>query len=181
MWLQKSLGRPVRRAAWACNDIRSAYCKSIRPDISPNTCARSRPSGSRCAFSTSPHLRLQEDAAYQAEIADIERWWQTPRFEGIRRCYGATDVASKRGTLQQTYPSSVMARKLFELLRERGAKGEPVHTSRCTSRHLLLGCFHLGSQPLFSLPYRTLWHRIICSNGRIEIFTCRLSSEGRNV
>ena len=36
---------------------------------------------------------------------------------------------SKRGTLQQSYPSSLMARKLFNLLEERAAKGEPVHTS----------------------------------------------------
>ncbi|KAJ6151565.1 hypothetical protein N7470_007162 [Penicillium chermesinum] len=50
------------------------------------------------------------------------------RYEGIKRPYSAADVVSKRGSLQQTYPSSLMARKLFNLLNERAAAGEPVHT-----------------------------------------------------
>jgi hypothetical protein len=29
-----------------------------------------------------------------------------------------------------------MARKLFNLLKERGAKGEPVHTSLCSDQYL---------------------------------------------
>ncbi|KAI7534907.1 Methylisocitrate lyase, partial [Hortaea werneckii] len=40
----------------------------------------------------------------------------------------AEDVVSKRGTLQQVYPSSLMARKLFNLLEQRMAEGKPVHT-----------------------------------------------------
>lgn len=56
-------------------------------------------------------------------------WWASPRYKGIKRPYSAEDVVSKRGALQQSYPSSLMARKLFNLLEERAAKGEPVHTS----------------------------------------------------
>lgn len=56
-------------------------------------------------------------------------WWASPRYKGIKRPYSAEDVVSKRGALQQTYPSSLMARKLFNLLEEKAAKGEPVHTS----------------------------------------------------
>ena len=58
-----------------------------------------------------------------------EDWWASPRYKGIKRPYSAEDVVSKRGALQQSYPSSLMARKLFNLLEERAAKGEPVHTS----------------------------------------------------
>lgn len=70
-----------------------------------------------------------EDALYEAQIKEVEAWWASPRFQGIRRPYSAADVVSKRGTQQQTYPSSIMARKLFDLVREREAEGKPLHTS----------------------------------------------------
>ncbi|RYP36510.1 hypothetical protein DL767_003333 [Monosporascus sp. MG133] len=69
-----------------------------------------------------------EDALYEQQIKDVEAWWATPRYEGIKRPYTAADVVSKRGSQMQNYPSSVMARKLFNLIKERQAKGEPIHT-----------------------------------------------------
>ncbi|KAK7750347.1 mitochondrial 2-methylisocitrate lyase [Diatrype stigma] len=69
-----------------------------------------------------------EDALYEQQIKDVEAWWATPRYEGIKRPYSAADVVSKRGSQLQNYPSSVMARKLFNLIKEREAKGEPIHT-----------------------------------------------------
>ncbi|RDL37282.1 Isocitrate lyase [Venustampulla echinocandica] len=69
-----------------------------------------------------------EDALYEQQVKDVERWWASPRYEGIKRPYSAADVASKRGSQMQSYPSSVMARKLFNLIKEREAKGEPIHT-----------------------------------------------------
>jgi isocitrate lyase len=71
-----------------------------------------------------------EDALYNAQVSEIEAWWSTPRFSGIKRPYTAADIASKRGTQHISYPSSFMATKLFNLIREREAKGEPVHTSK---------------------------------------------------
>lgn len=73
-----------------------------------------------------------EDALYEAQVKEIEEWWASPRFAGIRRPYSAADVATKRGTQHFKYPSSVMATKLFNLIREREAKGEPIHTSKST-------------------------------------------------
>lgn len=70
-----------------------------------------------------------EDALYEQQLKDVEAWWASPRYEGIKRPYSAADVVSKRGSQMQTYPSSVMARKLFNLLKEREAAGEPIHTS----------------------------------------------------
>lgn len=70
-----------------------------------------------------------EDALFDAQVAEIEAWWKTPRYDGIKRPYSAVDVATKRGTQQVVYPSSVMAKKLFDLVKERGSKGEPIHTS----------------------------------------------------
>ncbi|RBR25353.1 uncharacterized protein FIESC28_01790 [Fusarium coffeatum] len=69
-----------------------------------------------------------EDKLYEATVKEIEAWWASPRYKGIKRPYSAEDVATKRGTQKVQYPSSVMAQKLFNLIREREAKGEPIHT-----------------------------------------------------
>lgn len=69
-----------------------------------------------------------EDALFQQQVEDVKQWWSSSRYKGIKRPYTPEDVVSKRGTLQQTYPSSLMARKLFDLLAERAAEGKPVHT-----------------------------------------------------
>ncbi|KAL1633040.1 mitochondrial 2-methylisocitrate lyase [Neofusicoccum ribis] len=69
-----------------------------------------------------------EDALFDAQVQQVKEWWASPRYKDIKRPYSAEDVVSKRGALQQTYPSSLMARKLFNLLEERAAEGKPVHT-----------------------------------------------------
>ncbi|KAL9624716.1 MAG: hypothetical protein Q9160_001070 [Pyrenula sp. 1 TL-2023] len=69
-----------------------------------------------------------EDGLFEQQVRDVERWWNTSRYAGIKRLYSPEDVVSKRGSLQQTYPSSLMARKLFSLLEGRALGGQPVHT-----------------------------------------------------
>lgn len=73
-----------------------------------------------------------EDKLYAQQVKDVEEWWASPRYEGIKRSYTAQDVVSKRGSLIQSYPSSIMARKLFNLVKEREAAGQPIHTSEIT-------------------------------------------------
>jgi len=77
-----------------------------------------------------------EDALYEQQLKEVEAWWASPRYEGIKRPYSPADVVSKRGSQLQSYPSSVMARKLFNLIKEREAKGEPIHTSKPSMRAL---------------------------------------------
>lgn len=72
-----------------------------------------------------------EDALFQEQVKQVQQWWASERYKGIKRPYTAEDVVSKRGALQQNYPSSLMARKLFNLFKEKAAQGEPVHTSTC--------------------------------------------------
>ncbi|EFQ32534.1 isocitrate lyase family protein [Colletotrichum graminicola] len=71
---------------------------------------------------------VAEDELYEAQIKEVEAWWQSSRYYGIKRPYNAADVVSKRGSQHYSYPSSVMARKLFNLVKERGAEGKPIHT-----------------------------------------------------
>jgi isocitrate lyase len=98
------------------------------------------PSDSYQLLSTADKAGAAEDALYEQQIKDVEEWWASPRYEGIKRPYSAADVVSKRGSLQQTYPSSLMARKLFNLLNERAAENKPVHTSMLAS---IESCFSL--------------------------------------
>jgi isocitrate lyase len=71
----------------------------------------------------------EEDAQFASEVADVEEWWKSPRWKGIKRPYSAADIVSKRGSLKQEYASSQMAKKLFGLFTERAKEGKPVHTS----------------------------------------------------
>ncbi|KAM7188389.1 Isocitrate lyase [Naviculisporaceae sp. PSN 640] len=62
------------------------------------------------------------------ETASVEAWFASPRFKGIKRDWTAADVVSKRGSLPQSYPSSLMARKLFNLVQSHLSTGTPIHT-----------------------------------------------------
>lgn len=96
-----------------------------------------------------------EDDIFNEQVKQVKDWWASPRYEGIKRPYSAETVVSKRGTLQQVYPSSLMARKLFNLLEKRAKEGKPVHTSRSAgwvrTRYI---CLHARSQWVPSIPSR---------------------------
>lgn len=120
-------GSPSRFAA---RSFTCAYPRmsSLLPPVQPPV-STALPSDSYQLLSTADKAGAAEDALYEQQVREVEAWWKSPRFEGIKRPYAAEDVVSKRGSLQQTYPSSLMARKLFHLLNERAAQAQPVHTS----------------------------------------------------
>ncbi|KER00302.1 hypothetical protein AUEXF2481DRAFT_60872 [Aureobasidium subglaciale EXF-2481] len=101
----------------------SASLKSVNPPL-----PSADPTSAFQLLSTEDKVGDSEDAIFNDQVKQVQDWWASPRYKGIKRPYSAEDVVGKRGTLQQVYPSSLMARKLFNLLEERSAKGEPVHT-----------------------------------------------------
>lgn len=105
----------------------STMSKMSLPPVEPPLSA-ALPSDSFQLLPESAKAGAAEDALYEQQIKDVEAWWASPRYAGIRRPYTAADVVSKRGSQTQTYPSSVMARKLFDLVQQRAAAGEPIHT-----------------------------------------------------
>src|SRR5271163_585480 len=107
----------------------AAALSPVQPPVSA-----ALPSDSFQLLATVQKAGEAEDTLFDQQVSDVKDWWNSPRYKGIKRPYSAEDVVSKRGTLQQTYPSSIMARKLFNLLNERAASGEPVHTSESTLR-----------------------------------------------
>ncbi|KIV77764.1 isocitrate lyase [Exophiala sideris] len=120
--------RPVLRAV-ATRPVVATMTRHLSslPPVEPPVSA-SLPSDSFQLLSTEEKAGDAEDVLFKQQVEDVKKWWASPRYKGIKRPYTPEDVVSKRGTLQQTYPSSVMARKLFNLLNERAAEGKPVHT-----------------------------------------------------
>lgn len=121
--------RPCHKAALPLRfqmSIRSASTRlpEVRPPLSS-----ALPADAYQLLPTSEKAGSAEDSIFEQQVEEVHEWWKSPRYEGIKRPYSAADIVSKRGALQQTYPSSLMARKLFNLLKERAAAGEPVHTS----------------------------------------------------
>lgn len=109
---------------------------ALKPLVNPISSAL--PSDSFQLLPESQKAGAAEDALYEQQLKDVETWWASPRYEGIKRPYSAADVVSKRGSQLQTYPSSVMARKLFNLIKEREAKGTPIHTSMKDNQNKLM-------------------------------------------
>ncbi|KAI1645819.1 isocitrate lyase [Daldinia loculata] len=115
----------VRIASTRC--LSSTVARMSLPPVNPPV-STVLPSDSFQLLPEAKKSGAAEDALYEQQIKDVEAWWASPRYEGIKRPYTPADVVSKRGSQLQNYPSSVMARKLFNLIKEREAKGEPIHT-----------------------------------------------------
>ncbi|KAK9419020.1 hypothetical protein SUNI508_07541 [Seiridium unicorne] len=133
--LRRVVGRGTRRAALPLRTTRPVF--SIARPLSTSTFRMSPvnppvstalPSDSFQLLAETDKAGAAEDALYEQQIRDVEAWWASPRYEGIKRPYSAADVVSKRGSQLQSFPSSLMARKLFNLVKERAAKGQPIHT-----------------------------------------------------
>jgi isocitrate lyase len=65
-------------------------------------------------------------SAFDEQVAEIQKWFDSPRFEGIARLHSARDVAEQRGTIPNDYPVARMAAEAFharlqELSAERSA------------------------------------------------------------
>lgn len=103
------------------------------PTVSPPV-SSTLPSDSFQLLPTESKAGAAEDALFDTQVQQVQEWWKSPRYAGIKRPYTAEDVVARRGALQQTYPSSLMARKLFNLFEERAKEGKPVHTSEYLHR-----------------------------------------------
>lgn len=104
---------------------------TMRIGVSSASVIQSAKQPFRCMSTISkfPYPSLEDETNYlNSQTKQIESWWATPRFKGIKRSYSAEKVALLRGTLPVEYPSSAQAEKLFNLLSQRFNEGLPVHT-----------------------------------------------------
>ncbi|CAG8595326.1 3502_t:CDS:2 [Paraglomus occultum] len=77
---------------------------------------------------SSSDVVAREQAAFDAEVADVKRWWKTDRFRLVKRPYSAEQVVSKRGSLKQSYASDTQAKKLWALLKQHQKNKTASHT-----------------------------------------------------
>ena len=75
-----------------------------------------------------PSMILEEEGKFQAEVAEVQAWWNTERFRHTSRPYSARDVVSLRGNLQQSYGSNELAKKLWRTLKAHQANGTSSRT-----------------------------------------------------
>lgn len=79
-------------------------------------------------FKTGNLQIMEEEGRFQAEVAEVEGWWNTERFKLTRRPYTAKDVVALRGSLRQSYGSNELARKLWRTLKTHQANGTASRT-----------------------------------------------------
>jgi len=71
----------------------------------------------------------EEEKQFHERVKDLEAWWNTSRFEGIKRPYSAASVVSKQGSYKPVpLQSAPAADKLFRLLKDAEKEKRPLHT-----------------------------------------------------
>ncbi|KAK9225958.1 hypothetical protein WN943_011004 [Citrus x changshan-huyou] len=75
-----------------------------------------------------PSMILAEEGRFEAEVAEVQAWWNSERFRLTRRPYSARDVVALRGSLRQSYGSNEMAKKLWRTLKTHQANGTASRT-----------------------------------------------------
>ncbi|KAJ7597328.1 isocitrate lyase [Mycena floridula] len=75
-------------------------------------------------------LSLEEESAqFDDRVADMQTFFNLPRFAATKRSYSPADVASKQGSLPVLpLPSTLLADKLFGVLSNAADAQKPVHT-----------------------------------------------------
>ncbi|XP_019192878.1 PREDICTED: isocitrate lyase [Ipomoea nil] len=77
---------------------------------------------------TAPSMIMEEERRFEAEVAEVQAWWNSERFKLTRRPYTARDVVALRGHLRQGYGSNEMAKKLWRTLKNHQANGTASRT-----------------------------------------------------
>ncbi|MGE0220541.1 isocitrate lyase ICL2 [Mycolicibacterium sp.] len=72
---------------------------------------------------------LQPQTPFERDVAETQRYFDSPRFDGIIRLYTARQVAEQRGTIPADYPTAREAAEAFHpFLRELFAQGRSITT-----------------------------------------------------
>jgi len=72
---------------------------------------------------------LQPQTPFERDVAETQRYFDSPRFEGITRLYTARQVAEQRGTIPSDYPvAREAATEFYPHLRELFSRGKSITT-----------------------------------------------------
>lgn len=75
-----------------------------------------------------PSMIMEEEGRFEAEVAEVQAWWNSERFKLTKRPYSARDVVALRGNIRQNYASNEMAKKLWRTLKTHQANGTASRT-----------------------------------------------------
>ncbi|HWX10203.1 MAG TPA: isocitrate lyase, partial [Gaiellaceae bacterium] len=68
-------------------------------------------------------------ARIEDDVAELQRWFDSPRFKGIKRLHSAREVAEQRGSIKVDYPVAKLAAEgFYERLRELFAQRKSITT-----------------------------------------------------
>lgn len=81
-------------------------------------------------FRLSQPTAEEEAADFQAQISEIQTWFNSPRFAATKRPYSAELIATKRGTqpISPLHSSNISAQKLWAQLTKAAKEEKPLHT-----------------------------------------------------
>lgn len=71
---------------------------------------------------------MEEEGRFEAEVAEVQAWWNSERFKLTKRPYSARDVVALRGNIKQNYASNELAKKLWRTLKTHQANGTASRT-----------------------------------------------------
>jgi isocitrate lyase len=60
-----------------------------------------------------------EEQRFQAEVAELKKWWSDSRWRYTKRPFTAEQIVSKRGTIKIEYPGNQQSKKLWNILEGR--------------------------------------------------------------
>ncbi|KAF2663720.1 isocitrate lyase and phosphorylmutase [Microthyrium microscopicum] len=72
-----------------------------------------------------------EEQRFQAEVAEVKKWWSDSRWRATKRPFTAEQIVAKRGNLTIEYPSNVQAKKLWNILEGRFKNKDVSYTYGC--------------------------------------------------
>ncbi|CAL1406963.1 unnamed protein product [Linum trigynum] len=80
------------------------------------------------SYNSVPSMIMEEEGRFEAEVAEVQAWWNSERFKLTHRPYSAKDVVALRGNLHQSYGSNEMAKKLWRTLKTHQANATASRT-----------------------------------------------------
>ncbi|CAI0460596.1 unnamed protein product [Linum tenue] len=80
------------------------------------------------SYNSVPSMIMEEEGRFEAEVAEVQAWWNSERFKLTHRPYSAKDVVALRGNLNQSYGSNEMAKKLWRTLKTHQANATASRT-----------------------------------------------------
>jgi isocitrate lyase len=76
-----------------------------------------------------------EEQQFQAEVAQVKKWWTDSRWRYTKRPFTAEQIVTKRGNLKQQYAGNQQSQKLWNMLEGRFKVGLEITCPSCFQKN----------------------------------------------